>query len=177
MQIKLGQIDFNSSVPLLFYVQVKSDEPIIFDVANLQFFQNVQTFHVLTSKEVIASNYDFQALLQNFNISMPPMNNPQYFPNPYPIFFTYSPFMAPLGGFYGGGFNMNGNYYREAEYSRRILAAHYFRKSTLHKTGFTSGFVAVALRKLTNESPLQLRVQVGSDTHTFKFEVGIPPKK
>ncbi|WP_104697522.1 MULTISPECIES: hypothetical protein [unclassified Helicobacter] len=159
VRLEIAQDVYIQNTPFMLLITAKAKD-IIFDFNHIKLLQDNDTILPLAPKEILSSGYNFKNSLENFNIPTPPIASSQRSN----IFFTL----------YGGIFFLNNNddlYFKESEFSRKILLSNYLKKTTLNTDNFLGGFVVFLPKKIIDNKTFKIEVVVGEDKHYFSFEL------
>ena len=161
VEVQSAQDSYTPNEPLLFLVLAKSKKPVIFDSTQVILEQGSKILLPLASDYILSSNQNFTKSLQDFNIPIPPMTSGG--PNPNFV-------IGPRGYVFIINNMGNDSYFKEIEFSRRILAANYLKKNTLNKEEFLGGLVAFIPKDL-QAGDFELKVTIDGEEHSFKFQL------
>ena len=161
VKLELAKLTYRDNLPLLLLVQAKinphdkSSAPI-FSIDSFNLLNNPMGFIIVSAKDILNSSIGFTNALQDFSIPTPPLDNNTQFG------FFFSPFF----GFYPTA-SFNNSYYRESEFSRRILFSHYLKPTTLG-TDFKGGFIALSPKDMKN-GMIDIEIKINKEIHIFTF--------
>ena len=161
VEIHSAQDSYTANEPLLFLVLAKSQKPVIFESNQVSLEQEGRIFSPLAPDSILSSNQNFKKALQSFNIPTPPIasrGSRAHF------------FITPRGHILFMDSGNDDAYFREIEFSRRILSANYLKKTTLNEDEFLGGLVAF-LPKDLQAGDFELKINIDGEEHSFRFQL------
>lgn len=161
-KLELAQNTYTKNTPILFFIEAKSDD-FILDISDITLHQDTKIYTPLSANAILNSGYNFKISLQNFNIPTPPIT-----PNNYQPSFIFTPY----GNIFFISRNYDDSYFKEAEFSRRIVFANYLKKTTLNAKEFLGGFIAF-IPKDIHDGKIEIRIKIQKEEHIFSFNLSI----
>ncbi len=147
LEIAQSKLKGLNESPLVLYVaaQVLEGKPVVFSRKAISVSINQTSLPVLSLRQVMKSSFDFEGILQSFNISVPtaPIDNinmitPPMFYYGQGSFLAYNGMMYGGMGMYGPGFGMmmmddveEQEVMQESRQALKILAINYLKKTPL----------------------------------------------
>ncbi|CAK00204.1 hypothetical protein [Helicobacter acinonychis] len=187
LEIAQSKLKGLSESPLVLYVaaQVLEGNSVVFDRKAISVSINQTNLEVLSLKQVMQSSFDFEGILQSFNIRVPtgPVDNVNIF-MPSMFYYGQGSFLA-YGGLgygmlpYGAGYGMmmmddveEQEIMQESRQALKILAVNYLKKNTLNVEGKArGGFVVVSTKNLKTLGVVVVKVFLDDEIHTFKIDI------
>ena len=166
IKIELASLIYKDSTPLVIAAYAKintpcDDDSCIFSIENISVDSNGFSPSLIPARLILNSSLNFVDTLQSFSIPTPLFYSPR---GPDLI---YSPFF-PFGGFFFISSRWDDSYFRESQFSRRLLFTHYLKPSNLDSKDFSGGFVAINLLGLDKKDrDLSIKVKIDSDVHSI----------
>ncbi|GAA8969203.1 hypothetical protein VN0041_00210 [Helicobacter pylori] len=188
LEIAQSKLKGLNESPLVLYVaaQVLEGNPVVFSRKAISVSINQTNLPVLSLRQVMKSSFDFEGILQSFNISVPtaPIDNinmitPPMFYYGQGSFLAYNGMMYGGMGMYGPGFGMmmmddveEQEVMQESRQALKILAINYLKKNTLNvENKAKGGFVVVDTKNLKTPGVVVVKVFLEDEIHTFKIDI------
>ncbi|BCD45860.1 hypothetical protein [Helicobacter suis] len=172
-QKKLKGLD---NPPLVLYVgaQLIGGSPVDFDTSNISASENGVELPVLTFQQMFKSSYDFEPILQSYNIATPDSNIATSGIGPSMFYYGQGGFLAydmMFGPFMMMDDVQTQEIMQEERQAFKIMAINYLKRSTLRVNGKAKGgFVVINSRGIT-PGVVMIKVSLEGETHTFKLDV------
>ncbi|AFI05714.1 hypothetical protein [Helicobacter cetorum] len=190
LEIAQSKLKGLSESPLVLYVaaQVLEGNPVVFSRKAISVSINKTKLEVLGLKQVMKSSFDFESILQSFNITVPttPVDNVNVIAPPM-YYYGQGGFLAYNGMMYGGmGMGMYGTglgmmmmddveeqeIMQESRQALKILAINYLKNNTLNvENKAKGGFVVVDTKNLKTPGVVIIKVFLEDEIHTFKIDI------
>ncbi|GAA9922340.1 hypothetical protein VN0844_00220 [Helicobacter pylori] len=187
LEIAQSKLKGLSESPLVLYVaaQVLEGNPVAFGRKAISVSINQTNLPVLSLRQVMKSSFDFEGILQSFNIAVPttPIDNvnmitPPMFYYGQGGFLAYDMMYGGMG-MYGPGFGMmmmddveEQEVMQESRQALKILAINYLKNNTLNVEGKArGGFVVVDTKNLKTPGVVVVKVFLEDEIHTFKMDI------
>ncbi len=187
LEIAQSKLKGLSESPLVLYVaaQVLEGNPVVFSRKAISVSINQTNLQVLSLRQVMKSSFDFEGILQSFNIAVPttPIDNvnmitPPMFYYGQGSFLAYNGMMYGGMGMYGPGFGMmmddveEQEVMQESRQALKVLAINYLKNNTLNVEGKAKGgFVVVDTKNLKTPGVVVIKVFLEDEIHTFKIDI------
>ncbi|MFC3847425.1 hypothetical protein ACFOPX_02590 [Helicobacter baculiformis] len=163
--------------PLVFYVgaQLTGGDPVDFDSSHISVHEGQQNLPVLSFKQMLKSSYDFDPVLQKFNIAVP--STPITADNlASPMFYYGQGSFLAYDLMLGTPFMMMDDAQTQAimqdeRQAFKIMAINYLRRSTLKPDGKARGGFVVVDPKHITAGTLVVKVALNNEVHTFKIDI------
>ncbi len=167
IKIELASLIYKDNMPLVTAIYAKANTPChnntycVFSLENISLHSSNFNPSIIPAKTILNSSLNFVDILQSFSIPTPSFYSPRG-PD-----LVYSPFF-PFGGFFFISNRWDDGYFRESDFSRRILFTHYLKPSNLDSKTFAGGFVALNLLGIDKKgSDLYINIKIHTDTHSI----------
>ncbi len=187
LEIAQSKLKGLNESPLVLYVaaQVLEGNPVVFSRKAISVSINQTKLPVLSLRQVMKSSFDFEGILQSFNIAVPttPIDNvnmitPPMFYYGQGGFLAYDMMYGGMG-LYGPGFGMmmmddveEQEVMQESRQALKILAINYLKNNTLNVEGKAKGgFVVVDTKNLKTPGVVVVKVFLEDEIHTFKMDI------
>ncbi|WP_121020881.1 hypothetical protein [Helicobacter vulpis] len=163
--------------PLVLYVgaELTGGSPLDFDSSHISVSEGQRNLPVLSFKQMLKSSYDFDPVLQKFNIAVPstPITGDNI---PSPMFYYGQGAFLAYDMMMGVPFMMMDDAQTQAimqdeRQAFKIMAINYLRKSTLKPNSKARGGFVVVDPKHITAGTLVVRVALNNEVHTFKIDV------
>ncbi|WP_104695156.1 hypothetical protein [Helicobacter salomonis] len=173
-QKKLKGVD---NPPLVLYVgaQLTEGEPLEFDSTHVSVTEGQRELPVLTFSQMLKSSYDFDPVLQKFNIAVPstPITSDNFAS---PAFYYGQGAFLAYDMMLGTPFMMMDDAQTQAimqdeRQAFKIMAINYLRRSTLKPDGKARGGFIIVDPKHITPGTLLVKVALNDDVHTFKIDI------
>lgn len=161
-KLELAQDTYKKNTPILFFISAKSDN-FTLDISDITLHQDAKFYAPLSAKTILNSGYNFKIDLQNFNIPTPPIASNTYQPS-----FIF----APYGNIFFISKSYDDSYFKEAEFSRRIVFANYLKKTTLNSKEFLGGFIAFMPEDI-HDGKVEIKLKIQKEEHVFSLNLSI----
>lgn len=158
VKLEIAQDTYKQKEPFLILISAKAKN-VIFDSSQIRLLQNENIISPLAPQAILSSGYNFKNSLENFNIPTPPIASSSY--NSGALFTLYGNILL---------FNNSDTYFKESEFSRKILFSNYLKKTTLNENDFLGGFVVFLPKITTNKTTLRFEVDIEKEKHYFNFD-------
>lgn len=159
-KLEIAQDTYKKNTPILFFISVKSDN-FTLDISDITLHQDTKIYTPLSAKTILNSGYNFKTDLQNFNIPTPPITSNNYQPS-----FIF----APYGNIFFISKSYDDSYFKEAEFSRRIVFANYLKKTTLNSKEFLGGFIAFMPEDI-HDGKIEVKLKIQKEEHIFSLNL------
>lgn len=176
-QRKLKGLD---NPPLVIYVgaQILSGGPLNFDTSNISASEGGNVLSVLSFQAMMKSSYDFEPVLQKFNIATPNSNIVEDGIGPSMFYYGQGSFLA-YDMMFGMPFMMMDDVQtqeimQEERQAFKIMAINYLKRSTLKPNGKAKGGFVVIDPKPIKPGTLVVKVNLHNEIHTFKIDIQDP---
>ncbi len=188
LEIAQSKLKGLSESPLVLYVaaQILEGDSVVFNRKTISVSINQTNLPVLSLKQVMKSSFDFEGILQSFNITVPtgPIDANVFSPSMF--YYGQGAFLAYSGLGYGYGMMPYGVGYgmmmmddveeqeimQESRQALKILAINYLKKNTLNvENKAKGGFVVVDTKNLKTPGVIVVKVFLDDEIHTFKIDV------
>ncbi|BDQ28205.1 hypothetical protein [Helicobacter ailurogastricus] len=173
-QRKLKGLD---NPPLVIYVgaQILSGGPLNFDTSNISASEGGNVLSVLSFQAMMKSSYDFEPVLQKFNIATPNSNIVEDGIGPSMFYYGQGSFLA-YDMMFGMPFMMMDDVQtqeimQEERQAFKIMAINYLKRSTLKPNGKAKGGFVVIDPKPIKPGTLVVKVNLHNEIHTFKIDI------
>ncbi|WP_104625560.1 hypothetical protein [Helicobacter felis] len=179
VQIEVAQKQLKGldNPPFVVYVgaQITGGDPVDFDSSHITVNEGQTNLPVLNFKQMIRSSYDFDPVLQKFNIAVPstpvstdPLASPMFYYGQ-GSFLAYDvmssiPFMMMDDA-------QTQAIMQDERQAFKIMAINYLRRSTLKPDGKARGGFVVIDPKHITPGTLVIKVVLNKDVHTFKIDI------
>ncbi|AFI03740.1 hypothetical protein [Helicobacter cetorum] len=189
VQLEIAQSKFKgvSESPLVFYVaaQLLEGNSVVFNRKAISVTINNINLPVLSLRQVMNSSFDFESILESFNISVPqaPVDNVNVIAPPM-YYYGQGSFLAYNGmyggmGMYGPGLGMmmmddveEQQVMQESRQALKILAINYLKNNTLNvESKAKGGFIVVNAKNLKKPGVIVVKIFLDNEIHTFKIDV------
>ncbi|WP_104748697.1 hypothetical protein [Helicobacter cetorum] len=187
LEIAQSKLKGVSEAPLVFYVaaQILEGNPVVFNRKAISVSIAKTNLEVLSLRQVMNSSFDFESILQNFNITVPqaPVNDVNIIAPPM-YYYGQGSFLAYNGmyggmGMYGPGLGMmmmddveEQEVMQESRQALKILAINYLKNNTLNvESKARGGFIVVNTKNLKTAGTIIVKVFLDNEIHTFKIDV------
>ncbi len=187
LEIAQSKLKGLSESPLVLYVaaQVLEGNPVVFSRKAISVSINQTNLPVLSLRQVMKSSFDFEGILQSFNITVPigPIDANVFSPSMFYYgqggFLAYNGMMYGGMGMYGPGFGMmmmddveEQEVMQESRQALKILAINYLKNNTLNvENKAKGGFVVVDTKNLKTPGVVVVKVFLEDEIHTFKIDI------
>ncbi|WP_104749897.1 hypothetical protein [Helicobacter cynogastricus] len=177
VEVAQKQLKGLDNPPLVIYVgaQITGGSPVDFDSSHITATEGQINLPVLNFRQMVRSSYDFDPVLQKFNIAVPstPITGDNI---PSPMFYYGQGAFLAYDMMMGVPFMMMDDAQTQAimqdeRQAFKIMAINYLRRSTLKPDGKARGGFVVIDPKHITPGTIVVKIALNKDVHTFKLDI------